>query len=99
MKKAASMTVFALLFVIIGVAIGFRAKDPLLATCASIAAKAAVHANEDIREVPNSSIRLTSPLLECAELPESVTDASLERMQGGVQKIMDTAKQQGNVSY
>jgi hypothetical protein len=99
MKKAATSIAFALLFTIIGIAIGFRAKQPILATCAKLGAESAIAAkNDDVRETPDGNTHFTSPLLECAELPESVSDSSLNATKSSVQNFITKRKNAGDIT-
>jgi beta-lactamase class A len=97
MKKAATMFAFALLFTIVGIGIGFRAKSPILEACANVAAHA-VLSNNEVHELPDGDTHFTSPLLECVELPESVTDTALNAAKTQVQNIIDTRKASGDVT-
>lgn len=78
----------------LGVFVGLNWRAPLRAT--PIGALQMTH-NDDIRKVPDGVNHFTSPLLECAELPENVSDASLEQAKSAVEKLIATRKAQGNI--
>ncbi len=99
MKNLGTYVLIAFLFTIIGIVGGFRLKEPILAKCASVATKAAVAMNYDIRQIPSGSTRLTSPLLECAELPQSISDATLDDVKNSVQSIISKAQTSSDISY
>ncbi len=53
----------------------------------------------DIREIRKSSAALTSPLLECGELSQRVSDETLSSLKDGIQKLLDTATKDGDIIY
>jgi len=51
------------------------------------------------RTVSGPMMSLTSPLLECAELPKNVSDASLQKMQEDVQELVNPGQKDGTITY
>jgi len=51
----------------------------------------------DIRETPDGQTKFTSPLLECAELPENVSDSALNAAKSAVQNLIRARKASGDV--
>jgi len=78
-----------------GLFVGINFREPLSASPARILQ---VATNEDIRQVPDGSTHFTSPLLECAELPESVSEVAIDSAKKAVQDLIAARKANGDVS-
>jgi beta-lactamase class A len=78
-----------------GLFLGVNYHEPIKASPISFIQASA---NEDIRETPDGATHFTSPLLECAELPESVSDSALNAAKAGVQDFITAQKANGDVS-
>lgn len=99
MNKFAGYILVAALFTIVGVAIGFRSKEPILAKCASVAANIASAKSADVRETPDGVSKFTSQLLECAELPESVSDKAINDARVALKDLIAKVQKSGEITY
>jgi beta-lactamase class A len=55
--------------------------------------------SKDSHQTANADIRLTNPLLECAELPESVSENTLPRLEEDVAAIIDARQKSGDLKF
>ena len=80
---------------LVGIMIGVRLAPRIEAAPGQVAALA----SQDLRQKDHRGTELTSPLLECAELPEGLKDISLREVKRATQALIDAAKEKGDVSY
>lgn len=85
------------MLLICGVFIG--AHNQQLLALSTFGTVAHVVANVDVRQIPDGVARLTSPLLECAELPESVSDSTIESIKTALRTRVDVAQKDKSISY
>lgn len=55
--------------------------------------------DDDVREAPSGNSHFTSPLLECGELSQSVSDTTLSTLHTQIQSLVDTRTSQGEITY
>lgn len=97
MKKTLILLTGSLVIFLCGAAVG--AHDRVFLGNSPLGSMAHGLANVDIRAIPDGSNRLTSPLLECAELPESVSDSAIVEIHRALHSTIDKAQKNGEISY
>src|SRR6185369_10918084 len=95
MKTFGKYLLVAVVAVVLGLYLGANYREPLKSSPIPIVADVN---NPDVRETPDGNTKFTSPLLECAELPESASDSEIDAAKSAVQNIIDTRKASADVS-